>query len=101
MSLTSRPHRLFNYARPLADACLGDRVHLAGMTLEVPGTLAIRVSVVTGNIRMHRLMQAVIQPGDTVVDVGANIGYNALFAARLVGPTGRVLAIEPAGDNLE
>lgn len=34
-------------------------------------------------------------PGKTFVDVGANIGYFTLLAASLVGPRGRVLAIEP------
>ncbi|MFH8785030.1 FkbM family methyltransferase [Streptomyces roseoverticillatus] len=33
-------------------------------------------------------------PGDTFVDVGANIGYFSLLAARRVGPAGRVVAIE-------
>jgi len=33
--------------------------------------------------------------GDTVIDVGANIGCFAVSAARLVGPNGRVFAIEP------
>jgi FkbM family methyltransferase len=33
-------------------------------------------------------------PGDTFVDVGANIGYYSLLAARIVGQTGRVYAIE-------
>ena len=33
--------------------------------------------------------------GDTVVDVGAHIGQNTLLTAFLVGPQGRVLAIEP------
>lgn len=33
--------------------------------------------------------------GDTVVDVGAHIGQNTLLTASLVGPQGRVLAIEP------
>jgi FkbM family methyltransferase len=37
----------------------------------------------------------VIRSGDTVVDVGANIGCFSLLASRLVGPTGRVLALEP------
>lgn len=36
-----------------------------------------------------------IKPGWTVVDVGANIGYHALLASRLVGPQGRVFAFEP------
>lgn len=35
-------------------------------------------------------------PGMTVVDVGANYGLYTLQAARAVGPTGRVLAFEPA-----
>jgi FkbM family methyltransferase len=33
-------------------------------------------------------------PGDTFIDVGANVGYHALLAARQVGPDGRVVAIE-------
>ena len=40
----------------------------------------------------------VVRPGDTVVDVGANIGYYTCFMARLVGPAGRVVAFEPAPD---
>jgi FkbM family methyltransferase len=40
-----------------------------------------------------------IRPGMTVVDIGANVGvYTSLFA-HLVGPTGRVIALEPAPDN--
>lgn len=34
-------------------------------------------------------------PGATVVDIGANIGAHALHLAKLVGPKGRVIAIEP------
>ncbi len=36
-----------------------------------------------------------IKPGMTVVDIGANIGYFTLLFSRLVGPTGRIIAIEP------
>ena len=35
-----------------------------------------------------------LQPGDTFVDVGANVGHFSLLAAPLVGPSGRVVAIE-------
>ncbi len=38
-------------------------------------------------------------PGMTVVDVGANVGYYSLLAARLVGPQGRVVALEPNSEN--
>ena len=41
------------------------------------------------------VLKAVVRPGDTFVDVGANEGYFTVAAARLVGPQGRVLAIEP------
>ena len=37
-----------------------------------------------------------LTPGMTFVDVGANDGYYTLFAARKVGPGGRVIAIEPS-----
>ena len=42
----------------------------------------------------------VIRPGMTAVDVGANKGDYALMFARLVGPSGRVLAFEPDDRNL-
>jgi len=45
-----------------------------------------------------RFLQAVLRPGMTVVDVGANTGYYTLWASRLVGPLGRVHAFEPVPD---
>jgi FkbM family methyltransferase len=62
--------------------------------------LRIRLSVVAGNIRMHRLLHLAIPAGGTVVDVGANVGYNTVYASRRVGPAGRVVALEPAADNV-
>jgi FkbM family methyltransferase len=35
-----------------------------------------------------------LRPGDTFVDVGANVGYHSLLAASLVGPKGHVVAFE-------
>jgi FkbM family methyltransferase len=35
-----------------------------------------------------------LRPGDTFVDVGANIGYYSLLASKLVGNSGSVVAIE-------
>ncbi|WP_051328301.1 FkbM family methyltransferase [Desulfatirhabdium butyrativorans] len=34
-------------------------------------------------------------PGQTAVDVGANVGYISLYMAKRVGPKGRVIAFEP------
>ncbi|MDO9712053.1 FkbM family methyltransferase [Paracraurococcus lichenis] len=36
-----------------------------------------------------------LRPGESVVDAGACTGYFTLLAAELVGPAGRVLALEP------
>jgi FkbM family methyltransferase len=46
------------------------------------------------------LVAELVRPEDTVVDVGANIGYYSLLAARIVGPRGRIIAFEPEPDNL-
>jgi FkbM family methyltransferase len=35
-----------------------------------------------------------LRPGDEVIDIGANIGYYSLLFGTLVGPNGRVVAIE-------
>lgn len=40
-------------------------------------------------------VKALLPPGGTFVDLGANEGYFSVVAAGRVGPTGRVLAIEP------
>lgn len=41
-------------------------------------------------------LDRMLKPGMVFVDVGANDGYYTLFAAQRVGPSGRVLAIEPS-----
>lgn len=87
------------YAPAFLRAVMGSTIPVAGVRVEIPGSLAIRASVLGGNLRVHRAIAQVLRSGDTFVDVGANIGYNALFAARIVGPAGRVVALEPAGDN--
>ena len=49
----------------------------------------------TFEISETRLIQAFLAPGMTFIDVGANIGYYTLIAARVVGPDGVVHAFEP------
>jgi len=46
-----------------------------------------------------RLFEELVKPGDVVVDIGANIGYFTLLAAKLVGSKGRVYAFEPEPRN--
>ncbi|HZZ42175.1 MAG TPA: FkbM family methyltransferase [Tepidisphaeraceae bacterium] len=40
-----------------------------------------------------------LKPGHTVVDCGAHAGLFSVLAGRLVGPTGRILAIEPSSGS--
>ncbi len=41
------------------------------------------------------LLGRLLQPGGTMFDVGANVGYLSAVAASLVGPTGQVHSFEP------
>jgi FkbM family methyltransferase len=68
------------------------------LSLQVSPADAIGYSILTGGVfdpcvteTLHRL----IEPVDTVVDVGANIGYLTSLAAVRAGVRGRVLAYEP------
>lgn len=47
------------------------------------------------------LVKSWIQPGDTVIDVGANMGYITVRLAEYVGTTGTVIAIEPVPDTFD
>ena len=46
-----------------------------------------------------KLFGKLIKPGMVVLDIGANVGYYSLFAARLAGEKGRIFSFEPAPDN--
>jgi len=41
------------------------------------------------------LIKALVRPGETVVDIGANEGMISLIAAQVVGPGGKVISFEP------
>lgn len=43
-------------------------------------------------------LEQIIKPGFVCLDIGANLGYYSVALSRLVGPTGRVLAVEPIPD---
>ncbi|HYA45897.1 MAG TPA: FkbM family methyltransferase [Acidimicrobiales bacterium] len=65
--------------------------YAVGHTIARTGTYEPEVSAVVSQI---------LEPGDTFVDIGANIGWFSLLAATQVGPSGRVLAIEPNPGNI-
>jgi FkbM family methyltransferase len=41
------------------------------------------------------VLAASVEPGMMAIDIGANVGYHTFTLAKLTGPAGRVLAIEP------
>jgi FkbM family methyltransferase len=107
------------YASPFAELrrvpIIGDFLSWAGRKVLPRDTLVwiqiqhgpaeglwIRVNPRTGQnvqqgIGEPQVQQALVEhlrPGMTFYDLGANIGYFSLIAARLVGPTGRVISFE-------
>jgi FkbM family methyltransferase len=110
---------LFRYASPLSGLrrvpILGDILSWTSRRLVPADTLIwvriengpaqglwIRVSPRTGEHfqrglgepEVQRAMQQHLRPGMTFYDLGANIGFFSLLAARLVGPSGRVFSFE-------
>jgi FkbM family methyltransferase len=62
---------------------------------------AVTPGLLSGEYESHltEVFEQFCSEGMRVVDVGANLGYYALLASRLVGPSGRVVALEPNSEN--
>lgn len=50
---------------------------------------------------VRKALRAHVHEGGVFVDIGTNVGVMALLAAKIVGPAGRVIAIEPEPANLQ
>jgi FkbM family methyltransferase len=48
-----------------------------------------------------RFVRGALSEGSVLLDVGSNVGFYTLFAARQVGPSGRVVAFEPDPQTFE
>lgn len=69
-----------------------------GLRLRVGSSTLVRV-VSTLEAEVEEAFLSAIKPGATVYDIGANVGWFSLLAAREVGPEGRVIAFEPSVTN--
>lgn len=76
-------------------------VSMDGFVLTIPRRFATHFVFRDYEPLTTRTFLNALKPGMTVVDVGAHVGYFTLLAAKLVGPTGKVHAVEPSRDNLK
>lgn len=74
-----------------------------GLFLDLPAESELSRFVYVDNLEgiERRLLSSLLRPGDLFVDVGANFGLYAIDAATLVGPSGAVLAFEPASSAFD
>lgn len=66
----------------------------AGLLFNSSGAFPSR-ALGTVETEVQDALAELLRPGDVFYDVGANVGYFTIIAARLVGPEGRVVAVEP------
>ncbi len=66
-------------------------------TADLPLDHAHAGLIVRGTLEppVQEALRRLLAPGDVFYDVGANVGFFTLVGARLVGPSGRVVAFEP------
>ena len=58
-------------------------------------TLALGCGRHTRALEYAYHLPRLLRPGDTAIDIGANLGYYTRPMSRIVGPEGRVYAVEP------
>lgn len=73
------------------------KIHLRGYKLYFQKAALSRLLWVDPHIRDHDLdfLELYLRVGDTVVDVGANVGFTVLESSKAVGCHGKVYAFEP------
>jgi FkbM family methyltransferase len=70
-----------------------------GLRINLHGS-AVAFATGTAERPLQEALQREVKPGATFFDVGANVGFVTILAARLVGPSGRVVAFEPVPENV-
>jgi arsenite methyltransferase len=72
-----------------SSAAVARRLYTAEELAQVP-RIAVDGALGVGN----HIRGAVIEPGETVLDLGCGAGIDSILAARRTGPAGRVLALD-------
>jgi FkbM family methyltransferase len=87
--------RLYQWLKPSWVMVQGHR-----MFLDDQDTLELATREIYEPLETRLLLER-LKPGQTFVDIGANIGYYSLLAARKVGPGGKIFAFEPDPENFK
>jgi FkbM family methyltransferase len=84
-------------AKAFLEAALPPMEWVAGFRTARGGYLPNRIRMLTGRYEAEEinLMRRFLRPGQTIIDVGANLGYLTRVFARSTGLGGRVHAFEP------
>lgn len=79
------------------------RIHDYRMLLDLEDKGISRSLLLFGTREIdHKIiLEKVLKPGMAVLDIGANLGYYVLMEMGLVGPKGRMIAVEPSPSNIE
>ena len=95
--MNSLLRQLGRFVKPVLETTLPWAERLTGFRTAPGDYLPDRLRILTGRYEAEELelMRPLIWPGQTVIDVGANVGYTTRFFAQRVGPTGKVHAFEP------
>jgi FkbM family methyltransferase len=70
-----------------------------GLRINLHGS-AVAFATGTAERPLQSALMSELKPGATFFDIGANVGFITILAAKLVGPTGRVIAFEPVPENV-
>jgi FkbM family methyltransferase len=80
----------------------GEIQHGAGRGLKFnPGRANAGYLLGTSEPQVQGAFAELIRPEMTVYDIGANVGFFSVIAARLVGPAGHVVSFEPLANNAD
>jgi FkbM family methyltransferase len=89
---------------PFADSLRNKEVEIGsgvgkGLFINVGGSAAA-YALGTFKPDLQGFLSAAVKEGNIFYDIGANVGFFSLLAARLVGPQGKVISFEPLPANL-
>ena len=88
---SGRPVSIFLGDRVLTHTHRNEPIYIVPRDLDLTPSILLHGSYET---HVERVLAAALRPGDSVIDVGANVGYHTLAIAAAVGPEGRVHAFE-------